>query len=477
MGYERKLEDDKNSTLLIATMCIIGSQVHVHVKDGSVFSGLFYTASVDNGFGIVLKNARITKKGKSKANVASGSVVETLVITSSNIVQIVAEGVSLPSNVTGNHEGANVGSVTETLPSEPRFSAANKSKNNCFEGRRNHHFRRAGAKILNPSEKVPDVRQLDNVDIQSSSSSLDSMSERVKPIEEDKLVMEPLSNGCHDAAERSSSTDNSSSQSTAVDETSGLCQGLEAPPNEPAPIQAVKKAKEFKLNPEAKTFSPSYTKRLSPAPTAMPDIGNVAYIPNNTPMLHVPEAVYPNLGNNPYMPQTSPSSKFVPYGNLTAGNAVGVHFPQHMIGPTVNRAQPQTFTSPYQSVQASPMFVNPNPQVVMVARSGQFVFAQPLSQCNRLSSFLQNLVQGTPPLPPPMLSRPLPPTQHVQYLKHQGVVASGQPLQLCVSQPFMTAGLQPYSVPAQFPVMQPPFPTNQPMPVPVPNGFFGTFHK
>lgn len=41
--------------------------------------------------GIVLKNARMTKKGKSKANVASGSVVETLVITSSNIVQIVAE--------------------------------------------------------------------------------------------------------------------------------------------------------------------------------------------------------------------------------------------------------------------------------------------------------------------------------------------------------------------------------------------------
>ncbi|KAF3603065.1 hypothetical protein F2Q69_00034142 [Brassica cretica] len=140
MGYERKLEDDKNSTLLIATMCIIGLQVHVHVKDGSVFSGLFYTASVDNGFGIVLKNARITKKGKSKANVASGSVVETLVITSSYIVQIVAEGVSLPSNVTGNYEVANVGSVTETLPSEPRFSAANKSKNNCFEGRRNHHF-------------------------------------------------------------------------------------------------------------------------------------------------------------------------------------------------------------------------------------------------------------------------------------------------------------------------------------------------
>ena len=41
--------------------------------------------------GIVLKNAKMTKKGKSKANVASGSVVETLVIMSPNIVLVVAE--------------------------------------------------------------------------------------------------------------------------------------------------------------------------------------------------------------------------------------------------------------------------------------------------------------------------------------------------------------------------------------------------
>lgn len=64
MGYARKVEDDNklsssspssvNESLLIAaTMCIIGLQVHVHVKDGSVFSGIFYTASVDNGFGNV----------------------------------------------------------------------------------------------------------------------------------------------------------------------------------------------------------------------------------------------------------------------------------------------------------------------------------------------------------------------------------------------------------------------------------------
>ncbi|KAH0871247.1 hypothetical protein HID58_078269 [Brassica napus] len=398
MGHARKLEDDNspssplNETLLIATMCIVGLQVHVHVKDGSVFSGVFYTASFEDGF------------------------------------------VSLPSNVTGNNESVIVGSAMETLP---RLCAA---KKNGIEGRGNHHRRQPGAKILKRNEHILDVHQ---EDIQSS---MDSMSGRVRPIEEDKLMPKPISNGFHDAAERPSSTDNSSSRSETVDETSELCQGLKASPNESAPTQDVKKAKEFKLNPEAKNFSPSYTKRLSP----------------NTPMIPVPEPVYPEVGNSPYMPQTIPPSKFVPYGNLTAGNTVvGFHYPQHMIGPTVNRAQPQRFTSPYQSVQASPMFVNPNPQV-MVARSGQLVYVQPVSQ---------NLVQATPPLPP-MLSRPLPPAQHVQYLKHQGVVAAGQPMQLCVPQPFTTGGLQPYSVPAQYPVMQPPF--NQPMHSAVPNGFFGT---
>ncbi|XP_056863392.1 polyadenylate-binding protein-interacting protein 4-like [Raphanus sativus] len=467
MGYARKLEDEDddssssrplNETLLIATMCIIGLQVHVHVKDGSVFSGVFYTASFENGFGIVLKNAKMTKKGKSKANVASGSVVETLVIMSPNIVQVVAEGVSLPTNVTGNNESEVVGSAVETLPSKPRLSAANKSKKHGTEGRGNHHRRQPGANILKRNEHIPDVHQ---EDIQISSSSLDNMAERVKPIEEAKLMPKPISNGFHDAAERLSSTDNSSSPSTTVDETSELLQGLEASPNESVPIQAVK-AKEFKLNPEAKNFCPSYTKRLSPSPAAIPDIGNTAYMPSNTPV----QPVYPEVGNNPYIPHTIPPSKFVPYANLTPGNTVGgFNYPQHMMGPTVNRAETQRFTSPYQSVQASPMFVNPNPQV-MVARSGQLVYVQPVSQ---------NLVQATPPLPP-MLSCPLAPAQHVQYLKHQsGVVAAGHPPQLCVPQPFTTGGVQPYGVPAQFPAMQPPPPflTNQPMHIAVPNGFYG----
>lgn len=39
--------------LLFTTMCIIGMAVEVHAKDGSVYSGIFYTASVDKDYGIL----------------------------------------------------------------------------------------------------------------------------------------------------------------------------------------------------------------------------------------------------------------------------------------------------------------------------------------------------------------------------------------------------------------------------------------
>lgn len=38
--------------LLFATMCIIGMPVDVHAKDGSVYSGIFHTASVDKDYGV-----------------------------------------------------------------------------------------------------------------------------------------------------------------------------------------------------------------------------------------------------------------------------------------------------------------------------------------------------------------------------------------------------------------------------------------
>jgi hypothetical protein len=54
MGRSNKnsmTEDQTISSMLFITMSIIGLPVDVHVKDGSVYSGIFHTASFDAGFG------------------------------------------------------------------------------------------------------------------------------------------------------------------------------------------------------------------------------------------------------------------------------------------------------------------------------------------------------------------------------------------------------------------------------------------
>ncbi|XP_059444988.1 polyadenylate-binding protein-interacting protein 4 isoform X1 [Corylus avellana] len=117
-----------SEALIFATLCIIGLPVDVHVKDGSVYSGIFHTASVEDEYGIVLKNVTMTKKGKSKSNVGNGVVIDTLVIFSGDLVQVVATGVQLSvDGVAGNMAGDCTEAVVGIVPSEHPASEANKS--------------------------------------------------------------------------------------------------------------------------------------------------------------------------------------------------------------------------------------------------------------------------------------------------------------------------------------------------------------
>lgn len=56
MGYERRspTKTDMNDALLLTTMCLIGLSVDVHIKDGSVYSGIFHTVSVNDPYGMLL---------------------------------------------------------------------------------------------------------------------------------------------------------------------------------------------------------------------------------------------------------------------------------------------------------------------------------------------------------------------------------------------------------------------------------------
>lgn len=103
---EKRISDSLGEALLFATICIIGLPVDVHVKDGSIYSGIFYTACVDDDYAIVLKNARMIKKGNRGVNITNGRLIETLVILSEDLVQVVAKGVLVSAEGNNRKVGA-----------------------------------------------------------------------------------------------------------------------------------------------------------------------------------------------------------------------------------------------------------------------------------------------------------------------------------------------------------------------------------
>ncbi|KAK8967354.1 hypothetical protein KSP40_PGU014097 [Platanthera guangdongensis] len=87
---------DSGNALLLATVSTVGLLVEVQVKDGSLYSGVFHTASVDEGYGIVLKKAMMIEKGKCNSALEVGALVDTLVVLSNDLVQVIVKDFLLP---------------------------------------------------------------------------------------------------------------------------------------------------------------------------------------------------------------------------------------------------------------------------------------------------------------------------------------------------------------------------------------------
>ncbi|KAG8386132.1 hypothetical protein BUALT_Bualt03G0117200 [Buddleja alternifolia] len=140
-----------SDALLFTMMCIIGLPVDIHAKDGSVYSGIFHTASFDKDYAIVLKKARMIEKGNQEANVVNGNFIETLIIRSQDLVQVVAKAVPLPSDgITGYVKGDGLeatASRSECLNREAEVIKTDKSKGHRkdksrtrFSARRENNF-------------------------------------------------------------------------------------------------------------------------------------------------------------------------------------------------------------------------------------------------------------------------------------------------------------------------------------------------
>ncbi|XP_022753135.1 uncharacterized protein LOC111301602 isoform X2 [Durio zibethinus] len=469
-----------NEALLFATMCIIGLPVDVHLKDGSVYSGIFYTASVEKEYGIVLKKAKLTKRGRCATNVANGSVVETFVILTGDLVQVVAKGVPLPFNgFAGNIACGNGETAFEILPSSANpLSGAKKFNNSTLDkiksNRKSNSVQnengfadgfiptksgkeQEGGKLpQNPMGNAKEVeyQTRDGTNIEQGKESNDAFSAtvagRVVGDDSSQLLQDEYDQKFEfhveeDAKEVQHSV--SSRESSALDTLKPVDTCL----TEVKPVEG---------NAEM-----TIKLLLSGAPhdtPIVPTVANVSQISGNPPMVAVAGS-QPEVRFGTFAPRSSATSKIASYGNITAATGVsGSQFSQPIVGHTGSQTHQLRYAGQYHAVQAASAYLNPNSQAVMFGRMGQLIYL-PVSH---------DLLQGATAITPVPACPPLTP-HHVQFLKHQGN-PPGQALQLSVPQPFIAGGQQPLAVPSHIPFLQPPFLANHPVRVLASNGHFST---
>ncbi|XP_039070369.1 polyadenylate-binding protein-interacting protein 3-like isoform X1 [Hibiscus syriacus] len=98
-GYKSSSRD----RLVFLTTCLIGHMVEVHVKNGSIYTGIFHATDAEKDFGIILKMARMTKEGTLQGNKAvtefvSKAPTKILIIPAKELVQVIAKDVAVTSD-------------------------------------------------------------------------------------------------------------------------------------------------------------------------------------------------------------------------------------------------------------------------------------------------------------------------------------------------------------------------------------------
>ncbi|KAI3991850.1 hypothetical protein MKX01_012795 [Papaver californicum] len=91
--------------LIYLATCLIGHQVEVYVRNGSVFSGIFHSRN-EKDFGIILKMARLVKDGSGRGQNFDPDIItvppsKTLIIPAKELVQVLAKDVSVVGNDVG----------------------------------------------------------------------------------------------------------------------------------------------------------------------------------------------------------------------------------------------------------------------------------------------------------------------------------------------------------------------------------------
>ncbi|GMH05738.1 hypothetical protein Nepgr_007578 [Nepenthes gracilis] len=461
MGVRIRESSDEETTvspplveaLLFTTMCIIGLPVDVHIKDGSIYSGIFHTACVDKDYGIILKKARLVRKGACDTNVVNGGVIDTLVVLPGDLVQVVAEGVMLPADGISNDVAYDeVGAVEGTGNSFEFSENEARSVESRVDKDQLNPKRQVGVSRLqgegNGCHKSDSFKGEPVREVQGSCTSLDGCHAQLEAVKESHAMITStqLPNG-RDMDNGASTNDK------FIDDFHDNLTSAANPTQMVAPQHSVSKrsAKDSKLNPGAKIFLPASMNIRSASPPAVPTVASMAYVPNNFAAVPIASSL-PEVGIQPIAPLSSWPVKLAPHGNLTAANGgSGIQYtqPVQISGHFANRAQPVRYSGQYQHIQAGPTYVLPSPQNGMVGRLGQLVYVHPVTHgAATLAHASHSLLTSHP----------------IHLPKHEGLAAVEPPLPSSTP-PLAVTGQPPIPVMSHIQLSQPHFPAIHPITV------------
>ncbi|XP_051218737.1 uncharacterized protein [Lolium perenne] len=306
--------------LLLATVCMVGLPVEVQVRDGSAYAGVFHAASLDAGYGVVLKKARKIVNGKDDANLSLGAFVDTLVVCPDDLVQVIAKDFSLATKDVAKSTACGV--MAASL--EPQTSHLKDPK-------------ASGSVNVSPSKQVEKCsRQCQNSDI-----SIGKIAPSINSSSSDLKTSEPVNNSSTKVVLSSKST-----------------------------------TKESKLNPHAKVFAPSLAS-TKPVHVAAPPV-SPNYISNSVP--RVPTGI-PVFQSHSLPGSSSLPSKVVHYNNLAPGNfGISPQYVQSIMGHNVGRLDPARLGTPYHPLQTGSTYISPSPQPVLDGKFSPVVYVHPVPQ-------------------------------------------------------------------------------------------------
>ncbi|XP_072062582.1 uncharacterized protein [Arachis hypogaea] len=434
-----------SEALLLTTMCIIGLPVDVHVKDGSVYSGIFHTASVDSDYGIVLKKARMTKKGKGKTNVGKEDLVDTLVVLSRDLVQVVAKEVMLPTKSFG-------GNITSDDGETVMHDMCSRESPTCEV--ENHMKSLTDVKHVNQSRTPVQNENGFTHCLPPSTAAID--------FERNKLPVNQM--------RTSTEVDCGKTDKTNIGEIEAYS-GSSINCRQAGDDNSKRNADDFREKPEfvqgkldEKNQVIKSTHETNTHLVQVEAVENRSYMASNAS----DNGFYRTNGNASVKADDRCSERSTTANSAPMSSAQGIdlileshNMPEKSVEMSApkgtdstrntkivgqlahNRAQPLRYGAHYPPVLSEHAYLQPSSPADLVHGG------------TAISSISAR----------PMLN-------HVQYPKQQGA-SVGQPIPICVPPPILTNAPQPFALQSHIPLLQPGFPVTRPVSVPGPNGYYG----